>query len=49
MLGKPVYRILYEGTTPVGVKLENGDIIQSKNILSNCTNQVTFEQLIDFP
>ena len=42
-----VDEILYDGTdSPVGVRLANGEIIESKAILSNCTNKVTFFNLV---
>lgn len=42
-----VEEILYDGNnSPVAVKLTNGETIESKVILSNCTNKVTFFNLI---
>jgi len=31
---------------PVAVKLETGEVIEAKAILSNCTNRVTFFDLV---
>lgn len=48
-LGSPVDKIIFDGKQSIGVRLQTGEIIEAKNILSNCTNQVTFEQLIKHP
>ena len=46
-LNAKVEEIMYDGeSSPVAVKLENGEIYESKVILSNCTNKVTFFNLI---
>lgn len=37
---------MFDGKKPVGVKLTNGQIVEAKQILSNCTNRVTFFDLI---
>ena len=45
-----VEEILYDGQeSPVGVRVEGGEIIEGKTILSNCTNRVTFFNLIKNP
>ena len=39
--------ILYDSKeTPVAVKLHNGETLEAKTILSNCTNRVTFFDLV---
>jgi phytoene dehydrogenase-like protein len=46
-LNAKVEEILYDGSdSPVAVKLESGEVFESKVILSNCTNKVTFFNLI---
>lgn len=41
-----VKQILYEGSKPIGVELNDGETILANNILSNCTHEVTFKKLV---
>jgi len=42
----PVAQIINEGDKVTGVKLEDGTIINAKNVLSNATPEITFRKLI---
>ncbi len=46
MLKTKVAKILIDGKKVIGVKLENGDEIRAKNIISNADPEVTFGQMI---
>lgn len=42
-----VSEILIENNKAVGVRLENGQTVRARTVLTNCTDHVTFKQLIN--
>lgn len=39
--------IIIENNKAVGVKLDNGQTVRARAVLTNCTDHVTFNQLIN--
>lgn len=45
----PVVEILVEGARAVGVRLAGGEVLRAKQVISNATSEVTFNQLLAPP
>ena len=41
-----VDEILIENNKTIGVRLASGEVLRSRTVLTNCTDHVTFNQLI---
>ena len=46
-MNSEVKEIIVENNQTVGVRLSSGEVIKSHTVLTNCTDHVTFNQLLN--